>query len=180
MHLLSRDQKGFTLIEVLIVLAVIGIITAIAIQPLMSMRDKSKIRADVREIVSVFVFAQSEAVKRNRGVAILFDSPTVGSYSVFVDDGTGVGGIANDAVQQAGELTFLTKTLQAGVSFDVAGSSFTVNNPGYDFRGLPQNEVFGSIDIISVGLPQLQYRINFSLSGQVGIQVSENGGTTWQ
>ncbi|MBF0339188.1 MAG: type II secretion system protein [Nitrospirae bacterium] len=41
----SRDERGFTLVELLIVIAIIGILTSIAVPAFLGQREKSKLRA---------------------------------------------------------------------------------------------------------------------------------------
>ncbi|MBF0606595.1 MAG: type II secretion system protein [Magnetococcales bacterium] len=41
----NRDERGFTLVELLIVIAIIGILTSIAVPAFLGQREKSKLRA---------------------------------------------------------------------------------------------------------------------------------------
>lgn len=42
----KRNQKGFTLIELVVVIAILGILAALAVPSLSSFRDKAKVAAD--------------------------------------------------------------------------------------------------------------------------------------
>ena len=69
-------QKGFTLVEVIIVIAIIGILSAIAIPGILDTLPRYRLRAEARELMINFKKAKVEAVKHNRDVVVLFtDAP---------------------------------------------------------------------------------------------------------
>ena len=50
---MSKIKKGFTLVEVIIVLAIIAIVAAIAVPNLTKVRESSKVKADERSIEAI-------------------------------------------------------------------------------------------------------------------------------
>ena len=134
---------GFSLVELLVVVAIVGIIAGFGTPALLSMKAKSSVRADARDVYSTFRHAQSEAVKRSESICILFNVPSAGEYTVFLDNGAG-GGTANNALRETGETILSVNRLRPGSSF--AGNTFT-GNPGFTARGLPLKGDFGSIEI---------------------------------
>lgn len=63
-------QRGFTLIELLISLAILGIISAIAVPSFSESIRKNTIRSHTSEIYHLLVFARSQAVSYNSPVTI--------------------------------------------------------------------------------------------------------------
>ena len=135
---------GFSLVELMVVLAIVGIIAGFGTPALLSMKAKSSVRADARDVYSTFRHAQSEAVKRSESLCIIFDVPAAGDYTVFLDNGAGVVANANNATKDGGEAILSVNRLRPGSSF--AGNTFS-GNPGFTARGLPLAGNFGSIQI---------------------------------
>lgn len=84
-----KGATGFTLIEVLVVVAIIGILAAIGYPTFLSMLPNIRTKAAARDIYADMNAAKMEAVKRNSCVVVTFDTGTQ-SYSTFLDDGAGV------------------------------------------------------------------------------------------
>ncbi|XGA78677.1 GspH/FimT family pseudopilin [Halomonas sp. CH40] len=66
--------KGFTLLELLIALAVAGILAALVAPPFSGFLARQQLRSDLNEVVSVLSFARSEAIKRRADVTVDIDS----------------------------------------------------------------------------------------------------------
>lgn len=76
----SLERRAYTLIELLVVVALLGIASALVI-PQVGSTDVLRVQATVRAIVADINFAQSDALARQQGRAIIFDT-TNNTYSV--------------------------------------------------------------------------------------------------
>jgi prepilin-type N-terminal cleavage/methylation domain-containing protein len=79
-----NDKKGFTLIEVLVVIGIISILSGIAIPNAVAWRSSAQLSSTAREIVVDLQRAKMEAIKRNRNVEAVFTTGK-GSSSTIND-----------------------------------------------------------------------------------------------
>lgn len=169
-------RNGFTLMEVIIVVAILAITAAIAIPSIMSWMPNYRLKGAARELYSNMQRVRFEAVRRNTSVAIAFVPvvfpATGGNYRVFVDDGAGAGGTQGNAIQDGTEVTLFTVTMPQSCTLTNANFS-AQTTAGYTYQGLPLNNRFGSATIRN-NLSRW-YRITLSIAGQVRIQVSSDG-----
>jgi len=73
-------SRGYTLIEILIVVVMLGIASALVI-PSLGSTDALRVQSTVRAIVADINFAQSDALARQQGRAMIFNTDT-NSYSI--------------------------------------------------------------------------------------------------
>ncbi len=134
-------QGGFTLVEIMTVIAILGIIAAIGGSALLSFLPNMRLQSTARDIFSTMMRTKSEAIHRGENVTLLFDA-VAGNYSLFVDRGSGTPVNDGNQVIDPGEPVLVVATpLPAGVSFDptVAGDgiSFVGNTLIFTQRGIP-------------------------------------------
>jgi len=172
----KSGQKGFTLVEVVMVVAIIGILAAIAVPSFLSWLPNIRLKAAARDAYSTFQKARLEAIKRNQNVVILVNTVNCpglpnavpspgGGYQVFVDNGLG-GGIAGNNIQDGGELTLETAVMPANVA--LCATTFTTAWTGFTSKGLPVNNHIGSITLNNDR--NRSYQMNLTISGGVRLQ----------
>lgn len=76
-----RAGSGYTLLELLMVIVVLGVASALIV-PSLSSTDVLRVQAAVRSIVADLTFAQSDALARQRGRAVVFDV-AANTYSII-------------------------------------------------------------------------------------------------
>lgn len=74
-----RTTKGFTLVEMMVVIAVLGILLTIAIPSYTAFIDRQRVKRAADTIQAFLVNAKSEAVKRNATVRTVFQSSNSGA-----------------------------------------------------------------------------------------------------
>ncbi|MBP9144632.1 MAG: GspH/FimT family pseudopilin [Thermoanaerobaculia bacterium] len=77
-------QAGFTLIESLVVVAVIGILVLISAPAFLKMMNRFKLTGTTRELTSLMQAARQEAIKMNAPAQVNYDA-TSNSFFAFVD-----------------------------------------------------------------------------------------------
>ncbi|MDX1695193.1 MAG: GspH/FimT family pseudopilin [Ketobacteraceae bacterium] len=65
-----KNKKGFTLVELLIVLVIFGMVTAMAAPSFSSMVERNSLAAESNRLIGNFRLARSEAVKRGELVTV--------------------------------------------------------------------------------------------------------------
>lgn len=152
--LTEEHNRGFSLVELLAVIAIIGVIASIGTPKLLAMRPKASVRADSKDLYSAIRAAQTEAVKRSESVCVDI-TPSTGDYRVYIQGGDNL----------------ISKQLRPGNSFKTNSADPTPFIPGpcFSFRGLPSNTDIESIDIEN---DSLKMRVELTVAGHVRSDVS--------
>ncbi len=124
-----RDRAGgFTLLEALVVLAVAGVLVALAAPALSGMRARHQLQAQAEGLLDSLVLARSEALRRQQRVTLCprtrdnacdATAPWQNGWLVFVD--------ANDNAQREAEESLIEvhgdvpQTVRMGVASSVKG-----------------------------------------------------------
>jgi type IV fimbrial biogenesis protein FimT len=130
-----KSENGFSLIEVIITIAVLAIIATFAIPSFIQHANESKLRDVVSMLHGDLERARSRAMRENANVAVLFNA---NGYTIFIDNGSG-GGFADNWVRDGGEQLLCTRTLGNGVGIDMATATFPNNRTRFTARGYVGN-----------------------------------------
>lgn len=77
-------QRGFTLVELMVTIAVAAIVLAIAIPGFSELLRGVRASSDVSSVASALALARSEAIKRNQ-IACVYSSDWSGGWEVRID-----------------------------------------------------------------------------------------------
>jgi prepilin-type N-terminal cleavage/methylation domain-containing protein len=76
-----KSRRAFTLVELMVVIVIIGIISAMVVPQMKGTFDDALLRSTGRNLVNVFSLAASRAVSLNQSCRVRFDTPS-GRYAV--------------------------------------------------------------------------------------------------
>ncbi len=93
-----HKSYGFSLIELLIVVAIVGMTAAVATPHAQSLRRRAAVRATAMEIRSIFRAARSRAVTQHRHTGVKFTRGARDWECAIYDDGDG-DGVRNDDIR---------------------------------------------------------------------------------
>lgn len=124
------NQKGFTILELIVVVAIITVVTGIILPVYFSMKPTIRVNGAARQIQGDFMWARMRAISENNNYAIVFGSAGAtgpdlsnNTYYIYDDDN---GDFNDPAVPDANELV---KTVVISGEYEGVGYGFV---PGMD------------------------------------------------
>ena len=143
-----RKDSGFTLIELMVVIGIMAILSAIAIPSYIKWLPKHRVGSAARAVMSAMEFARSNAIKTNSDVTVVFDW---GNDSLTV-------------VNSGGNI-LRTRRLPGDVDLDDIdlGTPVTFNGHGF-------SDESGQVVVVNTKDDTLSRIINLTLGGNASIQ----------
>jgi MSHA pilin protein MshC len=146
----ASNNRGFTIVELVVVIVILGIISAVAAPRFFDLQDYQKI-AFKDELVSALRFAQKRAVASGKKVEV---NITTNGFSLQIEDGTQIkhpgGGPFTNSQSPPLALTPQTISFDALGRADKLGSDNTQNkfaNVGYNGSNITIWRETGSVQV---------------------------------
>jgi type IV fimbrial biogenesis protein FimT len=164
-----KKNTGFTLLELLITVALIAIVMAIAVPSMSTFTQNDRLTTNINALIGNLAYARSEAVKTNRQVSICVSNNattcTGGNWEdgwvVYIDADGDNSFTAGETVLRAHQALGSNNTLTpTGI-----GTQIT-----YDNRGFATAASVGSIQLCDSRSGPLGKTITISNTGRVRIQ----------
>lgn len=188
-----RNIKGFSLLELLIVVSIITILTALGTPALSAYMSTWRLNTTGRDIYSNLLRAKNTAVRRNTRCVVEFTpgeydpAGEVGSYRIYLD----TNGDWTDQDADGGDEEILIEPTAMPGKVSLQEASFTDNGngsatattmAGFDSRGRVARAVGGSFvfgRLVLQNDKNRYRRITVTLIGSVFLEKS-NDGVTWK
>ena len=164
-----RRNTGFTLIELMTVIAIVAILTALAAPSFSGLTAKKRVEGALTELTTDLQFARSEAVQRNRNVRITFGTDcyvihTVGSTATSCTQsggaslGTGAVGVKTVQLDAGSTVSFSPNDSLTYLMFDSVRAMATWDGTNVDTGSVNINSSAGNwqlrASVTSVGRTQ--------------------------
>jgi prepilin-type N-terminal cleavage/methylation domain-containing protein len=153
-----RKDTGFTHLELMVVIGIIGILSAIAIPSYIQWLPKHRVGSAARAVMSAVEFARINAIKTNADVTVIFDW-------------------ANERLTvESGATTLRTRQMPGDVdlqNIDLVGIPVTINGhvgTPVEFNGHGFSSDAGQVTVVNTKDATISRIINLTLGGNASIQ----------
>lgn len=144
MHL--TDDKpargGFTLVEIMITIAILGILVTLAVGNFGGLNEKYKVEAETKQLYADLMDARGRAMQRNRW---FFVSITSTGYKTYEDSSPAPDG--NGSLDNTADALVTSMTVRHAINTNLAGG----NNFGFNRNGIANDN--GTIRFVSTAQP---------------------------
>lgn len=152
-----KREKGLTLIELVVTIAVVGILAVVAIPNLTSTLSNGRLTSRANELLSALSFARTEAIKRGIPITVCRSANASGASESGWTCSTGSGGgwedgwfvfadTNGDGAAQSGEARLRGKGGMARAVYTMRGNNNVVNRITFSDQGMAMASI-GTITV---------------------------------
>jgi len=149
-----RVKTGFTIIEIIMVIVVIGIMAAAAVPRIDTLRKQIKLQGSVKKLVSDIRYAQSVAISRHTNTIVIFDVAN-NSYRIewYNDAVAAWQALPDPATRSSIVIDFDTDAQYSGMTLSSPNFGGTVSLR-FDWEGVPQD--MAGVALVAAGSVDLE------------------------
>ncbi|MFZ2633283.1 MAG: GspH/FimT family protein [Desulfosalsimonadaceae bacterium] len=161
-----KKQDGFTLIELMIAIAIIAILSAVAVPNYIRYRNNQQVILAAREIYSALQSAKMSAIRDNTAINVLFTpgQGSAGTYQVFED-------LDGDNAFDPGERDIANGVMPPGVNMQSAVFGLGANFTRFTAMGLTTGRN-GTV-IVDNGNPTIRTRVRVNTVGGIRVELDQ-------
>lgn len=149
----KTTRSGFTLVEILVTLAILGILLALAVGNFGGMNEKYKVEAEIKQFYADLMDVRGRAMQRNRMHFVQIAADGLG-YKTYDDTNDAVDGTPDGdrALQPGADTLVASTTVRHGISTDnlVGESNFAFR---FNRNGIATVSGTGTIHLASQAQP---------------------------
>jgi len=117
----EKHKKGFTLVELMVTVAIVGIIASMAVPSFSKMIERNRLKEAIESLKSDLMFTRTEAIKRSANINMSIKiNGSSWCYGIDVDNNTD-----NTDANDACDCTIVSPNSGSCIVKTVAGSQFT-------------------------------------------------------
>jgi len=159
-----KKSLGFTLLELMIVVAIVGIVASIAVPSFQDTLERANLKEAAESLKSDLLFAKTEAIKRSQNITVSIVKGTSPSWCYGINDTNTNCACGSVSTANCG-MKSIDGTLFSGV--DLTASS----NTTFNFRR-------GTATNIGPILSTSNYTIKITVSGQGRVRICNIAGSS--
>jgi type II secretion system protein H len=152
-----RDRSGFTLVEIMMVLALLGLISAMGVWGLLPALEREKVRSAAGIIVADMQYAQMLAARQREPVAVIFNE----SLRMYV------------IRERGGGTVYRERFLGDDTDYDLESMEIEVDSGSDPEVEIFPNGIATKTVTVTVGIRDYERQVKLSRAGRVRMQPRE-------
>ena len=152
---MMKKSSGLTAFELAVTLAIVASVAAFVMPPYLKWLRTYRLKEASTALKVDIEMAKTRAIRENAFVVVQFAAD---NYFIFVDDGEGAGGIADDGLRNGTETLLRSRPLIGGIRIDLATTTFTDYRTRFNGRGRIGNQ--GMVTLVNSMGNQKQLDLN--------------------